>query len=183
MRHFSLSQIYFFYINAFPHWYCLRSSEKSIACVIKTPFGLKIRNKGTYQFLFSIFLIATLVEYIIHSNATHISYVSVDGRESTAIVAAVNSKLGFDGVKYRLWYIDQSDTKIYNSKLDGSDLKSFSASNMGFFAVNGINETVYYVHSVNSKINSVTYAGTALPEISDLQATDFEDIQVDPYNQ
>ena len=134
---------------------------------------------------FLIFLIAsnaTLVEYIIHSNATHISYVSADGGESTVIVAAVNAKLGFDGIKYRLWYIDQSDTKIYNSKLDGSDLKSFSASNMGFFAVNGINETVHYIHSVDNKINSVTYDGTALPEILDLQATDFEDIQVDPYN-
>ena len=124
-----------------------------------------------------------MVEYIIHSNATHISYVSVDGGPSTAIVAAVNAKLGFDGIKYRLWYIDQSDTKIYNSKLDGSDLKSFSASNMGFFAVNGINETVYYIHSVDSKINSLTYDGTALPEISVLQATDFEDIQVDAYHQ
>ena len=124
-----------------------------------------------------------MVEYILHSNATHISYVSVDGGESTTIVAAVNSKLGFDGIKYRLWYIDQSDTKIYNSKLDGSDLKSFSASNMGFFAVNGINETVYYIHSVDSKINSLTYDGTALPEISVLQATDFEDIQVDAYHQ
>ena len=124
-----------------------------------------------------------MVEYIIHSNATHISYVSVDGGPSTAIVAAVNAKLGFDGIKFRLWYIDQLDTKIYNSKLDGSDLKSFSAANMGFFAVNGINETVYYVHSVNSKIESVTYDGTPLPEISDLPGTDFEDIQVDPYNQ
>ena len=135
---------------------------------------------------FLIFLIAsnaTLVEYIIHSNATHISYDSVDGGESTVIVAAVNAKLGFDGIKYRLWYIDQSDTKIYNSKLDGSDLKSFSASNMGFFAVNGINETVYYIHSVDKKVNSVTYDGTVLPEISDLQATDFEDIKVDSYNQ
>ena len=54
---------------------------------------------------------------------------------------------------------------------------------MGFFAVNGINETVYYIHSVDSKINSLTYDGTALPEISVLQATDFEDIQVDAYHQ
>ena len=124
-----------------------------------------------------------MVEYIIHSNATHISCVPIDGGKSTAIVAAVNSKLGFDAIKYRLWYIDQSDTKIYNSKLDGSDLKSFSASNMDFFAVNGISETVYYIHNVNNKIYSVAYDGKALPEISDLQAKDFEDIQVDPYNQ
>ena len=166
-------------------WFsCFRKKTSLLA--LKHPSVQKSLLRVLTKIYFLIFLIAsnaTLVEYIIHSNATHISYVSVDGGPSTAIVAAVNAKLGFDGIKYRLWYIDQSDTKIYNSKLDGSDLKSFSASNMGFFAVNGINETVYYVHNVNSKINSVTYAGTALPEISDLQATDFEDIQVDPHNQ
>ena len=160
--------------------------KKVSLMVLKFPLVLKSALTIHTKIYFSIFLIAsnaTLIEYIIHSNATHISYVSVDGGESTTIVAAFNAKLGFDGIKYRLWYIDQSDTKIYNSKLDGSDLKSFSASNMGFFAVNGINETVYYVHSVDKKINSVTYDGTALPDISDLQATDFEDIKVDPYNQ
>ena len=175
---YHLTNVLFLY-KFFPRWYCLRASEK-LPSVQKSV--LRILTK-IYSLILRLASNVTLVEYIIHSNTTHISYVSVDGGESTVIVPAVNAKLGFDGIKYRLWYIDQSDTKIYNSKLDGSDLKSFSAANMGFFAVNGINETVYYVHSVNSKINSVTYDGNALPDISDLQATDFEDIQVDPYNQ
>ena len=124
-------------------------------------------------------------EYIFFSNATHVSYVSVDGGESKAVFPAESATLGFDGTNRKLWYFNTENLTLYNSNLDGSNKQAvFKSSDIGYFTVNGVNETVYYLHkNDDNRVRSLTFTGSELPIINVLQDTDFRDIQVDPSNQ
>ena len=124
-------------------------------------------------------------EYIFFSNATHVSYVSDDGGESTAVFPAESATLGFDGTNRKLWYFNTENLTLYNSNLDGSNKQAvFKSSDIGYFTVNGVNETVYYLHkNDDNRVRSLTFTGSELPIINVLQDTDFRDIQVDPSNQ
>ena len=121
------------------------------------------------------------IEYIFYSNATHISYVPVDGGESKALVSSPSASLGYDEVNYRLWY--KAGVKLYNSKLDASDLKSITVpSNFGPFAVDAANQSIYYLTDGDFDLKSIDYNGNDLPDIGLSPNNDFRDLQVDTYN-
>ncbi|XP_028406425.1 pro-epidermal growth factor-like [Dendronephthya gigantea] len=122
------------------------------------------------------------IEYIFYSNATHISYVSIDGGESKALVKTPSATLAYDELNYRLWYYKDGE-KLYNSNLDGSDLKNVSVpSNFGPFAVDPANQTVYYLTKTDFNLKLIDYDGNDLPDIGVSPDDDFRDLQIDPYN-
>ena len=122
-------------------------------------------------------------EYIFYSNATHISYVSVDGGESTAILSAQSANLGYDEQNYLLWYYDTVGD-LHNANLDASDFQTVSVPSVfGQFTVDGVNQSIYYLNNNNKTVKSIDYNGNHFPEIAALQNSDeFQDIQIDPYN-
>ena len=121
-------------------------------------------------------------EYIIYSNATHISYVPVDGGDSTVILKAQSATLGYDEKTYRLWYHDT--VHLLHIRLDASDLQTVSVpSTFGLFAVDSVNQTIYYVNDADTSVKSIDYNGTHLPQIAKLQGdNDFKGIQIDAEN-
>ena len=123
-------------------------------------------------------------EYIIYSNTTHISYVPVDGGDSTVILPAQSATLGYDEKMYRLWYHDTVSVNLHHTNLDGSDLRSFSVkSTFGLFAVDSVNQTIYYVNDADMSVKSIDYNGVHFPDIAKLQGdSDFIDIQIDADN-
>ena len=123
-------------------------------------------------------------EYIFYSNATHISYVSVDGGESTAILSSQSATLGYDEQNYRLWYYDTVGVTLHNANLDGSDLRTVSVlSNFGPFTVDAVNQSIYYLNNDDNSVKSIDYNGNLFPEITALQSgSDFKDLQIDAYN-
>ncbi|XP_028416438.1 pro-epidermal growth factor-like [Dendronephthya gigantea] len=141
---------------------------------------------GNQWFLY--FLLFTLenngeeIEYILYSNATHISYVSIDGGKSKALVKTPSATLGYDELNYRLWYYKDGE-KLYNSNLDGSDLKNVSVpSNFGPFAVDAVNQSIYYLTKTDFNLKLIDYDGNDLPDIGVSPDNDFRDLQIDAYN-
>ena len=127
---------------------------------------------------------SNVLEYIFYSNATHISYISVDGGESTAILSAQSATLGYDQLEYRLWYFDTIAVTLHNSNLDASDPKTVTVpSNFGAFTVDAVNQSIYYLNKEDSSVKSIDYDGNDHPEITVLQTAEyFEDIQIDSSN-
>ncbi|XP_028415958.1 protein crumbs-like [Dendronephthya gigantea] len=124
----------------------------------------------------------TEIEYIFYSNATHISYVSIDGGESKALVKTPSATLSYDELNYRLWYYKDGE-KLYNSNLDGSDLKNVSVpSNFGPFAVDAANQRVYYLTKTDFNLKLIDYDGNDLPDIGVSPDDDFRDLQIDTHN-
>ncbi|CAB3989722.1 Hypothetical predicted protein [Paramuricea clavata] len=121
-------------------------------------------------------------EYIFYSNATHISYVPVDGGESTAVLSAQSANLGYDEQNYRLWY--HVGVTLHSAKLDASDLQTVLVpSNFEKFTVDGVNQSIYYMDKEGNTVKSIDYDGNHFPEIAALQSDeDFKDLQIDPYN-
>ncbi|CAB4044554.1 Hypothetical predicted protein, partial [Paramuricea clavata] len=124
------------------------------------------------------------LEYIFYSNATHISYVSVDGGESTAVLSAQSANLGYDEQNYRLWYYDTVAATLHKANLDASGLETVSVpSTFGQFAVDGVNQSIYYLNDNDDTVKSIDYIGNHFPEIGVLQGgNEFQDIQIDPHN-
>jgi hypothetical protein len=127
---------------------------------------------------------STGVEYIIYSNLTHVSYVPVDGGESTVILSAQSAGLGYDEEKYRLWYHEDVSLTLYQTDLDGSDTQTVSVpSTFTSFAVDAPNEAIYYVNKEDMSIKSIDYNGVHFPEIAELQTdNDYKDVQIDTQN-
>ena len=123
-------------------------------------------------------------EYIIYSNATHISYVPVDGGDSTVILPAQSATLGYDEKTYRLWYHDTVSVNLHHTRLDASNLQTVSVpSTFGPFAVDSVNQTIYYVNDADMSVKSINYNGVHFLEIAELQSDDdFKDIQIDAEN-
>ena len=123
-------------------------------------------------------------QYIIFSNATHVSYVPVDGGDSTVILPAQSATLGYDEKTYRLWYHDTVSVNLHHANLDASDLQTVSIpSSFGLFAVDSVNQTIYYVNDDGKSVKSIDYNGVHFPEIAKLQDdNDFRDIQIDADN-
>ncbi len=123
-------------------------------------------------------------EYIFYSNATHISYVSVDGGESTAFLSAQSVTLGYDKLNYRLWYYNKATVTLRHANLDASDSQTVSVpSNFGPFTVDAINQNIYYLNNDDNSVKSIDYNGVHLSEIAALQGdNDFKDIQIDANN-
>jgi hypothetical protein len=123
-------------------------------------------------------------EYIFFSNATHISYVSVVGGESTAVLLAESANLGYDEENYRLWYYNTVGATLHKANLDASGLETVSVpSTFGQFTVDGMNQSIYYLNDIDDTVKSIDYNGNHFPEIAALQGGDeFQDIQIDPYN-
>ena len=121
-------------------------------------------------------------EYIFYSNATHISYISVNGGESTTVLEANGASLGYDQLTYRLWY--KSDITLWNSNLDASDVQSVSIpSTFGAFTIDAENSSIYYLDENDRSVNSIDYKGNAGPKISSLGNVDeFHDLQIDSIN-
>ena len=124
------------------------------------------------------------LEYIFYSNATHISYVSVDGGESTAVLSAQSANLGYDEQNYRIWYYDTVAATLHQANLDASGLETVSVpSTFGQFTVDGVNQSIYYLNDIDDTVKSIDYNGNHFPEIAALQGgNEFQDIQIDPYN-
>ena len=124
-------------------------------------------------------------EYIFCSNSTHISYVSVGGGQSETFAAAESATMGYDEVKYRLWYYDSVNLILRNAYLDASDSKTVSvpSSTFGLFTVDAINQTIYYLSSDDNSVESIDFNGNQLPEIVGLlNDGNTQDLQIDGYN-
>ena len=124
------------------------------------------------------------LEKIFYSNATHISYVSVDGGESTAVLSAQSANLGYDEQNNRIWYYDMVAATLHQANLDASGLETVSVPlNFGQFTVDGVNQSIYYLNDNDDTVKSIDYNGNHFPEIAALQGgNEFQDIQIDPYN-
>ena len=121
------------------------------------------------------------IEYIYYSNATHISYVPVDGGESKTVMFSPTAIFGYDELNYRLWY--KASVKLYNSNLGSSDLKNVTVpSNFGPFAVDAAKQNIYYLTDREFDLKSIDYNGKDLPDIALSLDNDFRDLQVDTYN-
>ena len=122
------------------------------------------------------------LEYIFYSNATHISYIPVNGEKSTAILEARSATLGYDQLAYRLWY--KSDVSLFNANLDASDVQTVTIpSTFGVFTVDAKEKVIYYLDKNDMSVKSINYDGNTLPEIVALQnEPDFRDLQIDDTN-
>ena len=125
-------------------------------------------------------------QYIYYSNLTHISYVSVDGLYSDTILEAGEAYLGFDETSNLLWFYDQFTLSLYTCNPDGSNktLVLFG-ENMGPFVVNTLDQSVYYIDTVDkNRVKAVYFNGTNLQDDSKLLSTEFEDLAIglDPMN-
>ena len=121
------------------------------------------------------------IEYIFHSNATHISYIPVFGGKSKAFVSSPSATLGYDEMKYRLWY--KADVKLYNSNLDASDLKTVSVPSVfGPFSVDAANQSIFYLTVDSSNLKWIDYNGNNLQDVDVSTNNDFRDLQVDTCN-
>ena len=122
------------------------------------------------------------LEYIFYSNATHISYIPVDGKISTAILEAQSATLGYDQLAYRLWY--KSDVSLFNANLDASDVQAVVIpSTFGAFTVDSKDKVIYFLDESKKTVKSINYDGDTLADIAALQnEPDFRDLQVDDTN-
>ncbi|XP_028415948.1 pro-epidermal growth factor-like isoform X3 [Dendronephthya gigantea] len=120
------------------------------------------------------------IEYIFFSNATHISYMSVNGGDSVAFVPADSATLDYDELNYRIWYME--DVNLYNAKLDGSDLRSLLSVRAfnKLFAVDAANQTIYYLKE-GLGFKSIDYNGSSLPDIG-VNGDNYKDIKIDTYD-
>ena len=110
-------------------------------------------------------------------------YVPSAGGESTVIISDTdNAKLGYDATTRRLYVFDEIIAKLYSVKLDGSDRQdSFGTSVVGRFAVDDVNEKIYYISTVTRGTLSRNFDGTASTTL--IPDDDLTDIQVDPLRQ
>ena len=93
--------------------------------------------------------------------------------------------MGYDEVKYRLWYYDSVNLILRNAYLDASDSKTVSvpSSTFGLFTVDAINQTIYYLSSDDNSVESIDFNGNQLPEIVGLlNDGNTQDLQIDGYN-
>ena len=141
-------------------------------------------GKPSFFILIIFHLRNNVLEYIFYSNPTHISYISVDGGESTAILSVQSATLGYDQLEYRLWYFETISVTLHNSNLDASDPKTVAVpSNFGPFTVDAVNRSIYYLNKDDYSVKSMDYDGKHHPKNTVLQtAEDFEDIQIDSSN-
>ena len=123
-------------------------------------------------------------EYIFYSNATHISYVTVDGGEAKAFIEVEGATLGYDQLTYRLWYHDKPSVTLYNINLDASDAQTVSVpSSFDAFTVDAENKIIYYLNKDDRSVKSIDYSGNSLPDIPQLQGNnEFTDLQIDASN-
>lgn len=92
--------------------------------------------------------------------------------------------MGYDEVKYRLWYYDTVNIILRNAYLDASDSKTVPVlSTFGLFTVDAINQTIYYLNSDDKRVDSIDFNGNQLPDIVGLQNSgDTQDLQIDAHN-
>lgn len=124
-------------------------------------------------------------EYIFYSNATHISYISVNGGESTTFAVVESATMGYDELRYRFWYYDTVNINLHHANLDGSDSQTVAdvVSTFGRFTVDAMNQTIYYIKSDDRSIESIDFNGNTLPDVVGLQSSsDFQDLKIDRYN-
>ena len=124
-------------------------------------------------------------EYIFYSNATHISYISVNGGESTTFAAVESATMGYDELRYRLWYYDTVNIDLRHANLDGSDSQTVAdvLSTFGRFTVDPMSQTIYYIKSDDRSVESIDFNGNTLTDVVGLpSSSDFQDLKIDPYN-
>ena len=124
-------------------------------------------------------------EYIFYSNATHISYISVNGGESTTFAVVKSATMGYDELRYRLWYYDTVNINLRHANLDGSDSQTVAdvLSTFGRFTVDPMSQTIYYIKSDDRSVELIDFNGNTLPDVVGLQSSsDFQDLKIDPYN-
>ena len=112
-------------------------------------------------------------------------YVPSDGGESTVISSDIaNAKLGYDATTRRLYVFDKLNSKLYSMKLDGSDRQEiFITGVIARFAVDDVNEKIYYISSVTDYTESRAFNAPASTVLLSQGNDDLTDIQVDPMRQ
>ena len=110
-------------------------------------------------------------------------YVPSDGGESTVIISDPNNaQLGYDATTRRLYVFDRVNAKLYSVKLDGSNRQDiFATSVVERFAVDDVNEKIYYISTVTRGTLSRNFDGSGSTTL--IPDDDLTDIQVDPLRQ
>ena len=96
-------------------------------------------------------------------------------------MAANRATLGYDDLRYRLWYYDAVDVALHSINLDLSDLQTVSVpSSFGLFTVDTINQNIYYLNS-EKQVKSLDFDGNESPDALPV-SDDIQDLQIDAQN-
>ena len=87
--------------------------------------------------------------------------------------------MGYDELRYRLWY--HAGVALHSVNLDLNDSQSFSVpSSFGLFTVDGIDQTIYYLNG-DKTVRSFNFDGNAFPDALPV-SEDIQDLQIDVHN-
>ena len=96
-------------------------------------------------------------------------------------MAANSATLGYDDLRYRLWYHDAVDDALRSTNLDLTNLQTVSVpSSFGLFTVDTINQTIYYLNT-EKQVKSLDFNGNVSQDVLPV-SNDTQDLQIDANN-